>query len=317
MRTKPGRPGRLPQEIVGGPQGLPDDFILTPRIHEEVARRLCDYMANSGEYTYSLERKRSDSSVDPGVDFLKNVKEGHCERFASGLALALRSLGIPARVVKGFRGLEEKEEGVYVVRNYHAHSWVEVLIPRRDPALVNLNQRAQAWEWLVLDPTPSGSDPEALAQAAGVAAAARWVRLLPLLEFLDKYYKAGMLDTLYGLPALVWIVLGLLGIPVALLLIWRLRRQQRQRAWRVWPMWLRVARRLGVNPEVGATPREIALEASRKLAPEDPTLGNGILEAAEFGYRLRYGDLEATRPETLEEADRLMGLARKVRMARG
>ena len=39
------------------------------------------------------------------MDFLVNVKQGHCERFASALALMLRSQGIPSRVVVGFRGV--------------------------------------------------------------------------------------------------------------------------------------------------------------------------------------------------------------------
>ena len=106
MKIRPGRPGgRLPLDLMGGPAGLPPSVPLPVVAHEEAARRLCDYLSLSGEYTYSLDRKRSDLTIDPGIDFLVNVREGHCERFASGLALSLRSLGIPARMVKGVRGL--------------------------------------------------------------------------------------------------------------------------------------------------------------------------------------------------------------------
>ena len=51
---------------------------------EAVARALCAYFARSGEYSYSLEQPRSDTTIDPTVDFLRNVKEGHCERLCHG-----------------------------------------------------------------------------------------------------------------------------------------------------------------------------------------------------------------------------------------
>ena len=45
-----------------------------------------------------------DSSLDPVEDFLVNRKQGHCEYFASALALLLRSIDIPSRVINGFKG---------------------------------------------------------------------------------------------------------------------------------------------------------------------------------------------------------------------
>jgi len=54
------------------------------------------------------------------MDFLLNVKQGHCERFAGALALMLRSQGVQARVVAGFRGAEHKGDGQYVIRQNFA-----------------------------------------------------------------------------------------------------------------------------------------------------------------------------------------------------
>ena len=45
-----------------------------------------------------------DRSIDPVDDFLVNRKAGHCEYFASALALLLRSIDIQARIVNGFKG---------------------------------------------------------------------------------------------------------------------------------------------------------------------------------------------------------------------
>ncbi len=126
---------------------------------EAVARVLTDYLANSGEFGYSLQLTRKDLGMDPVMDFLVNLKQGHCERYAAALTLMLRSLGIPARLVKGFRGAEDQGGGRYVVRHRHAHAWVEALVPSREAS--------PPFDWLTLDPTPAepASSPVAFALA--------------------------------------------------------------------------------------------------------------------------------------------------------
>src|SRR5262249_6947460 len=113
---------------------------------ETIARALTAYLATSGDYTYTLELKRTDLTIDPVLDFLQEVRDGHCERFAGALALMLRTQGIPARVVRGFRGAESASEGVYVVYQKDAHAWVEALVPGAGGGL----------EWIPLDATPAG-----------------------------------------------------------------------------------------------------------------------------------------------------------------
>jgi transglutaminase-like putative cysteine protease len=135
---------------------------LVPSRWEAVAVALTDYLAHSGEYGYSLEARRQDPGLEPVLDFLANVRQGHCERYATALALMLRSLGIPARVIKGFRGAEGQGDGTYLVRHSHAHAWVEVLVPRP-------GGRPGEYDWLTLDPTPGGDAP-----AAPAPALARW-----------------------------------------------------------------------------------------------------------------------------------------------
>src|SRR5262249_44686695 len=68
---------------------------------------------------------------------------------------------IPSRVVKGFRGAEGRGDGWYDVRNSHAHSWAEVLVPRPGPDGQPVTGPDGEPEvcWLTLDPTPSGAGP--------------------------------------------------------------------------------------------------------------------------------------------------------------
>ena len=83
---------------------------------------------------------------DPLAEFLFERKKGHCEYFASSMAVMLRSLRIPSRLVTGFRTGEFNDlTGQYVVRASNAHSWVEAYFPGAG--------------WVSFDPTPAASLP--------------------------------------------------------------------------------------------------------------------------------------------------------------
>jgi protein-glutamine gamma-glutamyltransferase len=80
------------------------------------------------EYQYARVFARP-SGVDPMLDFLFEAKRGHCEYFATALALLGRAAGIPTRVVTGYRVAERSPFGYYVVRERNAHAWVEAWLP--------------------------------------------------------------------------------------------------------------------------------------------------------------------------------------------
>ncbi|MBI4559209.1 MAG: DUF3488 domain-containing protein [Candidatus Hydrogenedentes bacterium] len=96
----------------------------------------------TGDLYYSLDLETRLQPTEHPVDiFLHNTKIGHCELFASAMALMLRSLGIPTRVVNGFRGAEwNGNDQSYLVRNEMAHLWVEVYFLGRG--------------WVTFDPSP-------------------------------------------------------------------------------------------------------------------------------------------------------------------
>ena len=99
----------------------------------------------STHFGYTLELPRT-LPQDPLANFLFERKQGHCEYFASSMAVMLRSLRIPSRIVTGFRGGEFNDlTGQYVVRASDAHSWVEAYFPGSG--------------WISFDPTPAGSLP--------------------------------------------------------------------------------------------------------------------------------------------------------------
>jgi transglutaminase-like putative cysteine protease len=123
----------------------PRIYRLAEEITEEQDSRLdkalgIEYFLK-GSYGYSLDNQ-SAKSDDPLYDFLMETQAGHCEYFATAQAVLMRAIGIPTRVVNGFRLGEFNDFNDYfIVRQSDAHSWVEGYFP-------NLG-------WVEFDSTPS------------------------------------------------------------------------------------------------------------------------------------------------------------------
>ncbi len=153
---------------------------------------LLEQRLNRGDqFQYSLEGPSRDRNLDPIEDFVANHPRGHCEYFATTLALMLRSQGIPARVVLGFRCDEWNTLGkFYQVRQSDAHSWVEAyLAPRYVPRKLRWGDDPQRWAggaWLRLDPTPAAS------QQAGNSAMSRLQQGLNWIDSLWANYVMEM-----------------------------------------------------------------------------------------------------------------------------
>jgi transglutaminase-like putative cysteine protease len=128
------------------------------------ARALENYLRT--RYAYSLEV--SDSGVeDPLAHFLFESRKGYCEYFASALAVMLRVVWIPARVVTGFQGgTANPLSGWHVVRSSDAHAWVEAWIPGQG--------------WTAYDPTPPDPNPPG---------ASPYARLLMYLDALQIFWQ--------------------------------------------------------------------------------------------------------------------------------
>src|SRR5271157_734386 len=138
-----------PQEIRDAYLQLP--HALDPRI-QQFAKRITaaarnpfdkavvmeSYLRDNFAYTLDLTGK---PGADPLAHFLFETRAGHCEYFASSMAIMLRTLGIPSREVNGFLPGEFNDvAGDYIVRASDAHSWVEVYFPGSG--------------WVTFDPTP-------------------------------------------------------------------------------------------------------------------------------------------------------------------
>ncbi|NOZ13820.1 MAG: DUF3488 domain-containing transglutaminase family protein, partial [Acidobacteria bacterium] len=91
--------------------------------------------------SYSLKVPLAENVGNPIEDFLFDTRKGYCEYYATAMVLMLRAVGVPARIVAGYRGGDfNPYGGYYVVRQANAHTWVEAAIGTR---------------WVRFDPTPA------------------------------------------------------------------------------------------------------------------------------------------------------------------
>jgi transglutaminase-like putative cysteine protease len=117
-------------------------------------------------FTYTLQLPRTPPG-DPLADFLFVRKQGHCEYFASSMAIMLRTLQIPSRVVNGFRTTEFNDlTSNYVIRASSAHSWVEAYFPGNG--------------WVTFDPTPG---------AGPMTGTTGWDRMLLYVDAMASFWR--------------------------------------------------------------------------------------------------------------------------------
>lgn len=143
-----------PQEY---PAAIRDLYLQLPNIDPRV-RKLADQITANAKnpydkaaaiksylqahYGYTLNINIP-AGKDPLAYFLFEKRAGHCEYFASSMAVMLRAEGVPARFVTGFLPGEYNDVGGdYIVRASDAHAWVEVYFPN--------------YGWITFDPTPPG-----------------------------------------------------------------------------------------------------------------------------------------------------------------
>jgi hypothetical protein len=147
------------------------------------------------DYRYSLRFERTGKG-DPVVEFLTVGREGHCEYFAAAMVLLARSVGIPARVVAGYRVVERSAlGGYYLVRQRNAHAWVEAWVSGSG--------------WQRFDPTPPGALDQAMPvstplwSALGDGLSAAWAAGL---RWLDRRTPLEISGALFAL------VLGIIAL---------------------------------------------------------------------------------------------------------
>lgn len=188
----------VPEEVARWAESVAGDL-------PDLSGRLDRLMMELKGWEYDLN-----AAVDhqaPVASFLE-LKRGHCELYATTLALAARSIGVPSRVVNGYYGGEWNElGGFYLIRQQHAHSWVEAWVDEK---------------WQRFDPTPASRW-----QLSGIRFPAvdevwesiklSWYRYVLEFQDSDRSQTFKALITLLKFYAL-WVVLIVAGVFLIVLL---------------------------------------------------------------------------------------------------
>ncbi|MCE7973031.1 MAG: DUF3488 domain-containing protein [Leptolyngbya sp. PLA1] len=279
------------------------DPAVRPRGEDALAVRKLEAFLRLN-YTYTLDGPATPLGVEPIDFFLEESRTGHCEHFASALAMMCRSIGVEARVVTGYLLSEfDADAGHYIVRDSHAHAWVEACVA---PGV-----------WRTFDATPPAEISRLAARQTSLLG--RLSRLMDRAEeswntSVVGFDRSQQLRLLGGEPgrggvveqAAGWLrgdgarertrpgrVLGWAGgavvVSVGLVWLWQVLRRRRRRAGEAHAGWGlpedlrrdydRLLRELSRRGE--SKPEWMPLSAfAREVASRDPEVGALVLEAA-------------------------------------
>jgi protein-glutamine gamma-glutamyltransferase len=301
----------------------------------EKAAAIENYLRSHYGYTLQLS---STAPADPIANFLFVRRQGHCEYFASSMAVMLRSLRIPSRVVNGFSGGEFNDiNSRYVIRASDAHSWVEAYIASEgwiefDPTPPSSLQARSTWsrlmlymdamasfwrEWVVnydLAHQFRLSQDASRGSRALVSRAQFWGRMqyFRMLGWARKTQdRIGESTVKWGMRALALFFIGLViaAIPQIVTLVRRFRlarrpQQSPQQAASIWyERMLRQTARRGWNKSPAQTPEEFVSTIG------EPQLKTKVLAFTEHYEKARFG-------KSPEEASRLPELYEEIKASR-
>jgi len=210
------------------------------------------FLRTAAQYTLKTPRYRT---MDVVSELLFDHKAGYCEHFASALAILLRLEGVPARYVTGFRYDESDREGEhYLVRDEHAHAWVEAWV--------------DGVGWIEADGTPM-AEPTVHPKQKGV-----WARLRAFFADLRAAIR-------YGRAAEIWervkwpaaIALSMLGFGYVARNELRRRLSERGAGYRP-------RKRDRLEPDLARVAR--AIDRKFRAAGHPRPRSSGLLEHARF-----------------------------------
>ena len=194
-------------------------------------------------------------------EFVSGRAGGHCEHFASALALLLRHEGIPCRLVTGYMSDDwDERTSTLTIRRRDAHAWVEVKDPQGG--------------WYSVDATPANARASRREQSFGAALATWLSRTWESIVRFDEDARGRVLAWIAALPRRTSDLAGERPFEcgaVAALLAALVALERRRRARRV-PEEVRAyracLRRLRLAPRPGETPRDLVARASLEgIAP--------------------------------------------------
>ncbi|MGN7357831.1 transglutaminase TgpA family protein [Paenibacillus sp. SAF-054] len=308
--------GKLDDAYLQIPKGFP---VRTRKLAEQVASSaetpyekvglLQNYLVNNFKYTNQpdLSKKTSGDFVD---SFLFDIKEGYCDYFSSSMVMMARSLGIPARWVKGYapgqqqfdtdgvlqrNGQNPADSDSYTITNADAHSWAEVYFGD--------------YGWVPVEATPGFNMPLLTHQEDSKPVTAPVVEEEEKPKVEQEKAAVGTGSASTGLPAwaIVWIT-ALILILLAGYILWLMRIRVRfllvgirkgsklsadQKVIIMTERWVGRLKRKGIRRSSNETLRESVIRWEKEM----PALSNSLGQLLTLFEKARYS------PSSVSEAE--------------
>jgi transglutaminase-like putative cysteine protease len=282
---------QLPEGVPDRVKQLADEITVSFDTPYDKASAIESFLRSEIEYNEKIEAPPPDR--DPVDYILFDLKQGYCDYYATSMAVMLRSVGIPARIVSGYaQGHYDPDRQVYVVLLQDAHTWVEVYFPR--------------YGWVEFEPTAAQpvivrpADPEDIAlsdqDSDGIPDFGSDLdRMDRMEELLDEEIPPDMGGVSSSLWTRLtptkpgsWVFGGLVLIVLAGVTVWTMRNRQTMRLSSVGSVYhnmVRLAGWAGASIHISQTPYEHA-EALGEVVPEGERPAQRI---AGVYVRERYG----------------------------
>ena len=271
---------------------------------DTLANAVMQHIRTAG-FTYTLAPGEYEGP-DTIDQFWLDRREGFCEHFAAAFVVVMRAMGVPARVVTGYQGMEPVPvDGYYLVRQSSAHAWAEYWRAgsgwvRADPTAAVAPDRIRASRNLL--PAPG-----LLAGALGTVSPALLAQLKGVWEALNNRWNQSMMfsrgqqfDLLrslgVGSPSWEDLALLLTGALSSLALVgaaWAWWDRHRIDPWARQMKQMRAAlRKLGVPAADHESPRTLAARVRAHLG----TRGDSLAALLSTLERQRYSREALSRP---------------------
>ena len=273
-----------------------------------LAAALMQHIRSQGfVYTLTPGLYAEDGGLDAIDEFWFDRRQGFCEHYAAAFVVALRAMGVPARVVTGYQGADaDPQDGYLVVRQSNAHAWAEFWERGRGwvradptaavaPERIVRSRRLQAPQGVVATAL-GGMSPALLAQLrrGWESLNNRWN------QWVLNYSRGQQIDLLkdIGFDAPSWEDLALLLIAAlsglsAAGALWAWWERSHQDPWtRQLSQVRRALRPLGLAALPHETPRALAFQVQARCG----SAGSAVVDLLVRLEHQRYGRNAAARP---------------------
>ncbi len=130
---------QLPSEIPEELEEALKKLSLEDETEYERAYKIREYFSSENGFVYAREPNNFERG-DNIIERLFATKKGHCMYYATAMVIMARSVGVPSRLVAGYKTVQNPNGKLQVIDVSSPYAWVECYIP-------NIG-------WLTFDPTP-------------------------------------------------------------------------------------------------------------------------------------------------------------------